>query len=144
MAGRVGKSTFLPAWTGAGAHALRPESWNGRSRGAIDSRFGHPDRSAGADRRIVIGFLLGGSLALIISRLIATQFHGASGIDVLAFGQSSALLDLGDAPGERRSGPARGARRSGREPEGRLADGWAIRQVGNVARRSALHFVDVI
>ena len=41
---------------------------------------------------VLIGFLLGGTVALIVSRLIATQFHGASGLDALAFGQSSALL----------------------------------------------------
>ena len=41
---------------------------------------------------VLIGFLLGGTVALIVSRLIAAQFHGASGIDALAFGQSSALL----------------------------------------------------
>jgi ABC-type antimicrobial peptide transport system permease subunit len=41
---------------------------------------------------VLIEFLLGGTVALIVSRLIATQFHGASGLDALAFGQSSALL----------------------------------------------------
>jgi predicted permease len=41
---------------------------------------------------VSIGFLLGGTIALIVSRLIAAQFHGASGIDALAFGQSSAFL----------------------------------------------------
>jgi putative ABC transport system permease protein len=41
---------------------------------------------------VSIGFLLGGTIALIVSRLIAAQFRGASGIDALAFGQSSALL----------------------------------------------------
>jgi putative ABC transport system permease protein len=41
---------------------------------------------------VSIGFLLGGSLALIVRRLIAAQFHGAAGIDALAFGESSALL----------------------------------------------------
>jgi putative ABC transport system permease protein len=41
---------------------------------------------------VSIGFLIGGTIALIVSRLIAAQFHGASGIDALAFGQSSALL----------------------------------------------------
>lgn len=41
---------------------------------------------------VLIGFVLGGTVALIVSRLIASQFHGARGIDVLAFGQSSALL----------------------------------------------------
>jgi putative ABC transport system permease protein len=41
---------------------------------------------------VLIGFLIGGTIALIVSRLIAAQFHGASGIDALAFGQSSALL----------------------------------------------------
>ena len=40
---------------------------------------------------VSIGFLLGGIIALIVSRLIAAQFHGAS-VDVLAFSQSSALL----------------------------------------------------
>jgi predicted permease len=41
---------------------------------------------------VSIGFLLGGTVALIISRLIAAQFHGTIGIDAPAFGQSSALL----------------------------------------------------
>ena len=41
---------------------------------------------------VLIGFLLGGTIAVIVSRLIAAQFHGASGIDALAFGQSCALL----------------------------------------------------
>lgn len=43
-------------------------------------------------KMVSIGFLIGGTIALIISRLLAAQFHGADGIDALAFGQSSALL----------------------------------------------------
>ena len=43
-------------------------------------------------KMVSIGFLIGGTIALIISRLIAAQFHGAEGLDPLAFGQSSALL----------------------------------------------------
>jgi putative ABC transport system permease protein len=41
---------------------------------------------------VSIGFLIGGTIAVIISGLIAAQFHGAESLDPLAFGQSSALL----------------------------------------------------
>ena len=43
-------------------------------------------------KTVSIGFLIGVTIALVVSRLIATQFPGAEGIDVPAFGQSSALL----------------------------------------------------
>lgn len=43
-------------------------------------------------KTVSIGFLIGVTIALGVSRLIATQFPGAEGIDVPAFGQSSALL----------------------------------------------------
>ena len=43
-------------------------------------------------KTVAIGFLIGGTLALGVSRLIAAQFPGADGIDVPAFGQSTALL----------------------------------------------------
>lgn len=41
---------------------------------------------------VAIGFVTGGAIALGVSRLIAAQFSGADGIDLPAFGQSSALL----------------------------------------------------
>jgi hypothetical protein len=43
-------------------------------------------------KTVSIGFLVGGSIALTVSRLIATQFPGTDGLDVRAFGESSALL----------------------------------------------------
>ena len=43
-------------------------------------------------RTVSIGFLIGGTVALGVSKLLATQFSDADGIDVAAFGQSSALL----------------------------------------------------
>ncbi len=43
-------------------------------------------------KTVTIGFLIGGTLALGVSRLIAAQFHGANPIDAPAFGESSALL----------------------------------------------------
>jgi putative ABC transport system permease protein len=43
-------------------------------------------------KTVAVGFLIGGSIALVISRLIATQFPGTDALDVLAFGESSALL----------------------------------------------------
>ncbi|MEZ5316360.1 MAG: ABC transporter permease [Vicinamibacterales bacterium] len=47
---------------------------------------------AQALKTAAIGFLVGGTLALGVSRVIASQFHGATGIDVPALGWSSALL----------------------------------------------------
>ena len=41
---------------------------------------------------VSIGFLIGGTIGLGVSRLVATQFPGADGLDVPAFAQSSALL----------------------------------------------------
>jgi hypothetical protein len=43
-------------------------------------------------KTVSIGFLVGGALGLGVSRLIATQFHGAEGLNLPAFAQSSALL----------------------------------------------------
>ena len=43
-------------------------------------------------RTVSIGFLIGGTVALGVSRLLAAQFPGAHGIDVAAFGQACALL----------------------------------------------------
>ena len=43
-------------------------------------------------RTVSIGFFIGGTLALGVSRLLVSQFHGADGIDIAAFVQSSALL----------------------------------------------------
>jgi predicted permease len=43
-------------------------------------------------KTVSIGFLIGGSIALTVSRLIATRFPGTDGLDVRAFGESSALL----------------------------------------------------
>ena len=43
-------------------------------------------------KTVAIGFLIGGSIALAVSRLIATQFPGSDGLDVRALGESSALL----------------------------------------------------
>jgi putative ABC transport system permease protein len=43
-------------------------------------------------KTVSIGFLIGGGIGLGVSRLIATQFPGAEGLDLTAFGQSSAFL----------------------------------------------------
>jgi putative ABC transport system permease protein len=43
-------------------------------------------------KTVSIGFLIGGTIGLWVSRLIAAQFPGADGLDVPAFAQSSALL----------------------------------------------------
>ncbi len=43
-------------------------------------------------RTVSIGFLIGGTVGLGASKLLAAQFHGAGGIDVAAFVQSSAAL----------------------------------------------------
>ena len=45
-------------------------------------------------KAVAIGFLIGGSIALTFSRLIATQFPGTDGLDVRAFSESSALLAI--------------------------------------------------
>ena len=41
---------------------------------------------------VSVGFVIGGTLALGISRVIATQFPGADGLDTQAFGESCAIL----------------------------------------------------
>ena len=43
-------------------------------------------------KTVSIGFLIGGTIGLGVSRLVAAQFPGADGLDVPAFAQSSALL----------------------------------------------------
>jgi ABC-type antimicrobial peptide transport system permease subunit len=43
-------------------------------------------------KMVSIGFLIGATVAVIISGVIAAQFHGAPGLDVFAFGKSSGLL----------------------------------------------------
>ena len=43
-------------------------------------------------KTVSIGFLIGGTIGLGVSRLVAAQFPGAEGLDVPAFAQSSALL----------------------------------------------------
>jgi ABC-type antimicrobial peptide transport system permease subunit len=43
-------------------------------------------------RTVSVGFLIGGSAALAVTRLIATQFPGSEGLDMSAFAKSSALL----------------------------------------------------
>ena len=43
-------------------------------------------------RTVSVGFLIGGSAALAVTRLIATQFPGSEGLDMAAFAKSSALL----------------------------------------------------
>lgn len=43
-------------------------------------------------RTVSIGFTIGGAAGLGVSRLIATQFHGAGGLHLPAFVQSAALL----------------------------------------------------
>src|SRR5688572_23817524 len=45
-------------------------------------------------KSVSIGFLIGGGLAVGLRMLIATQFKGAEGIDILAFGQSAAFLGV--------------------------------------------------
>jgi predicted permease len=45
-----------------------------------------------AMKTVAVGFLVGSSIALVISRLIATQLPGTDGLDWPAFGQSSAIL----------------------------------------------------
>lgn len=43
-------------------------------------------------KTVAIGYIVGGTLGLGVSRLIATEFHGADGADIPAIVQSSALL----------------------------------------------------
>lgn len=43
-------------------------------------------------KTVAIGFVVGGTLALGVTQLIAAQFHGAERVNVSAFGQSSAFL----------------------------------------------------
>lgn len=41
---------------------------------------------------VIIGFTIGGGLAILVTRLLQTQFRGAQSLDVAAFAGSSALL----------------------------------------------------
>jgi ABC-type antimicrobial peptide transport system permease subunit len=43
-------------------------------------------------KTVSVGFLIGSTIAVGVSRLIAAQFPGADGLDVRAFGQSCAFL----------------------------------------------------
>ena len=72
-------------------------------------------------KTVSIGFLIGGAIALGVSRLIASQFPGADGLD-WGIRPIVGASDRRDAPRERHSRDPCGAGRSGSELEGRVSE----------------------